>query len=117
MPSSRSIDAPRRHPDRLHHLTAGADQDPLLRLGLDQDHGLDPDQIAVRAVRVLHRLDRNLDRVRNLLARAREHLLAHELGEHHSLRLVGALLGLEVERPRGQERNQVIDERTDPRAR
>ena len=61
------------------------------------------------------RLDLDLDRVRHLLAGARQHLLADELGEHDRLRLVGALLGLEVERPLGQQRHQVVDERPDAR--
>ena len=36
--------ASRSHTDGLDHTTTRADQDPLLGLGLGQDHGLDPDQ-------------------------------------------------------------------------
>ena len=56
----------------------------------------------------LDRLDLDLDRVRHLLARAGEHLLADELGEHHLLRLVGVLAGAEVERAGGQQSNEAL---------
>ena len=48
-------------------------------------------------------VDLDLDRVRHLLARAVQDLLAHELGEHDVLGLVGDILGREVERALGQQ--------------
>ena len=61
-------------------------------------------------------VDLHLDRVRDLLARAVQHLLAHELGEHDVLGLVGDLLGREVERPLGQQPGEVVDQRGDAAA-
>ena len=118
VPSSRSIARRDGDPDRLDHLAAGADQDPLLGLGLGQDHRLDPDQIGIaQGPAVFDRLDLHLDRVRHLLAGAREHLLAHELGEPHVFGLVRELLGLEVERALGQQRHEAVDERSERRRR
>ena len=58
-------------------------------------------------------VDLDLDGVRDLLARAVQHLLAHELGEPDVLGLVGDLLEREQERPLGRELDEVLDERAD----
>src|SRR5690242_19379943 len=65
-----------RHADRLDHLAARPDQDALLGLGLDEDHGLDPHELLAAPVDVL---DLDLDGMRHFLARACQHLFAHEL--------------------------------------
>src|SRR3954449_10503808 len=67
--------------DRLDHPAAGADQDALLRLGLDPDEGADDRDLAA----VVDLVDLHLDRVRDLLERAAQHLLADELRQHHVL--------------------------------
>src|ERR1035437_4332474 len=100
------------HPDRLDHLPPGADHDPLLRLGLHQQHRLDPDQVLALAP---DRLDLHLDRVGHLLTRAPQHLLAHALGEPHVFGLIRELRGPEVERPLRQQRGQVLAQRRHPR--
>ena len=46
--------------------------------------------------------------MRHLLARARKHLLAHELGEHRRLGLVRALVARVVERSLGQQLDQLL---------
>ena len=102
--------APRGRPDRLDHPAAAPDHDPLLGLRLDPQQRAHGEQVAA----LLDLLDLDLDRVRDLLARAGEHLLAHELGEHAPLRLVGDLLGREVERALGQQRGEVVDQRRHP---
>src|SRR4051812_3793329 len=75
--------------DLLDLRSSLADQDPLLRLGLDPDLGLDRDQ-AVGARRDL--ADGDFDRVRNLLPGPVEHLLADQLGQQQLARLVAAVL-------------------------
>ena len=60
---------------------------------------------------LVDRLDLDLDRVRQLLTGAPQHLLAHEFGEHDVLGLVGVLARLEVERAGGQQCHEVLDER------
>ena len=99
--------APRAGPDRLDHAPAGADQDALLRLGLDQHHRLEPNQIR-RCCSIV--LDLDLDRVRHLLTRPGQDLLAYQLGEHHRLGLIRALTRLEVERALGQQRDEVVEQ-------
>ena len=65
-----------------------------------------------RSARVaLDVLQLDLDRVRDLLERAPQHLLAHELGQAHVLGEVGALGGREQERPLGHQRRQVLGQR------
>ena len=90
----------RRGPDRLDHAALVADQDALLGFRLHPHRRADGD----RAVVLLDLVDLDLDRVRDLLAGAQEHLLAHQLGEHDVLGLVGVVLGREVERALGQQR-------------
>ncbi len=58
-------------------------------------------------------VDLDLDRVRDLLARAVQHLLAHELGQPHVLGLIGDLLEREQARALGRELDQVLDERAE----
>ena len=98
VPSSRSSSRRAAVPDRLDHPPAGADQDALLRLGLDPHERAHEGQ-AVLAL--LDLVDHDLDGVRDLLEGAPQHLLAHELGQQHLARLVGALLGREEERALG----------------
>ena len=62
-----------------------------------------------RVLALLDLLDLDLDGVRDLLAGAQEHLLAHQLGEHDVLGLVGEVLGREVERALGQQAGEVVD--------
>ena len=69
--------------DLAHHRALLADEDPLLRLGLDVDEG-------AHAV-VLELLDLDRDRVRDLLARQLERLLADDLGDALLEREVGRL--------------------------
>ena len=109
MPSSRSISLRAAVPIALTIAAARADQDPLLGLGLDPHERAHGDQ----AVALLDLLDLHLDGVRDLLAGAAQHLLAHQLGEHTLLGLVGDLVGREVERPLGQQRDEVLDQRPD----
>ena len=66
---------------------------------------------AIGRLALLDLLDLDLDRVRDLLAGPREDLLAHELGEHDVLGLVGDVLGWEVERPLGQQPGEEVDQR------
>ena len=106
-PSSRSSSRRAAVPIALIIAAAAADHDALLGLGLHPQQRADGDQVAA----VLDLLDVDLDRVRDLLAGAGEHLLAHELGEQDGLGLVGDLLGREVERALGQQRGEVVDER------
>ena len=68
---------------------------------------------STRSSRSIDLVDLDLDRVRDLLARAVQHLLAHELGQPHVLGLVGDLLEREQERPLGRELDEVLDERAD----
>ena len=76
------------HADRLDHAPAAADQDALLRLGLDQHARASTRNLPSLLLDVL---DLDLDRVRNLLAGADQDLLAHQLGQQHRLGLVRAL--------------------------
>ena len=62
-------------------------------------------------------VDLDLDRVRDLLERPPQDLLADELGEHDVLGLVRAVLGREQERPLGHERREVLAQRPHPLAR
>ena len=101
--------AARRGPDRLDHRAAAADEDALLGLGLDPQQRVDLDEV----VALDDLVDLDLDRVRDLLARAVQHLLAHELGQPHVLGLVGDLLEREQERALGRELDEVLDERAD----
>ena len=96
-------------PDRLDHRAAAADEDALLGLGLDPQQRVDLDEV----VALDDLVDLDLDRVRDLLAGAVQHLLAHQLGEPHVLGLVGDLLEREQERPLGRELDEVLDERAD----
>src|SRR6185503_11083513 len=64
---------PRAGADRPDHAAALADEDALLRLGLDEH-----DRVHAPLVELL---DLDPDRVRNLLPRVRERLLADELGD------------------------------------
>src|ERR1700729_8933 len=57
--------AARGGPDRLDHLSAGADQDPLLGFGLDQHDRLQANQIGMMLL--LDRRDLDLDRMWHLL--------------------------------------------------
>ena len=86
--------APRRDADRLDHAAVGADQDALLGLGLDHSSA----RTITSSLLLDDLVDLHLDRVRDLLARAVQDLLAHQLGQHHALGLVGHVVGREVER-------------------
>src|SRR3954451_23918057 len=66
-----------------------ADQDPLLRLGLGPDLGLDDHQPVVARLDLQHR---DLNRVRDLLPGAVKHLLADQLGQQQLAGLVAAVL-------------------------
>src|SRR3954465_8795470 len=99
------VDLPARHllhlpargaSDRLDHPPAGADQDALLGLGLGPEAGVD-DQRAV--VALLELVDLHLHRVRHLVARALERLLADQLGEPDRLGQVALLLRRVQQRP------------------
>ena len=93
-----------RRADRLDHRAAAADEDALLGLGLDPQQRVDLDEV----VALDDLVDLDLDRVRDLLARAVQHLLAHELGQPHVLGLIGDLLEREQERPLGRELDEVL---------
>ena len=90
--------APRGGADRLDHPALGADQDALLGLGLHPGTRLHADEILARVVDLL---DDDLDRVRHLLERAPQHLLADELGEQHLVGLVGGVVDVEENGPSG----------------
>ena len=95
--------------DGLDHAAVVADQDALLGLGLDPHRGADGE----RALELLDLLDLDLDAVRDLLTRAQQDLLAHQLGQHHVLGLVGDVLGREVEGALGQQRDDVVEQLRD----
>ena len=88
--------APRGGADRLDHPPAGADEDALLRLGLDPHAARGPTVRSSRAL--LELLDDDLDGVRDLLEGAPQDLLADELGEQH-------VLGAGRERSSGGKKN------------
>ena len=58
-----------------------ADDDALLRVALDVEHGVDVDHVVAALVRQ-HLLDQDGDRVRQLVAHALERGLADQLGDH-----------------------------------
>ena len=104
-PSSASISGRARVPISLDHLPRLAHEDLLLRLGLDEDR---------RAHDLLAELlDLDRDRVRHLLARQLQRLLAHELGDLRLDREVGPLLGREVQRPLGQQPDELVAQLVD----
>ncbi len=105
--------APGGGPRRLDHPPAGSDQDPLLRLRLDPHERADEGQAILAC---LHLVDHDLDRVRHLLEGAPQHLLAHELGQHHLERLVGAVLGGEEEGALGHQPGEVVAQGLDAAA-
>ena len=76
-PISRSISLRAAVPIALDHAPARPDQDALLGLRLGPDRGPHGDELA----RVVDLLDLHLDGVRDLLAGAPQHLLAHHLGQ------------------------------------
>src|SRR5437868_12523860 len=91
--------------DLAHHAARAADDDLLLRLGLDVDH---------RPHRPLDDLlDLDRDRVRQLVAGQLERLLADELGDLHVVLDVRAHVGREVERPFRQELHELVAELAD----
>jgi hypothetical protein len=104
--------------ERMTNQIASTIQDKIQPLGVDQRAGscnrLPHDLVDVLFVELkrqgigarqdLELVDLHLDRVRHLLARAVQDLLAHELGKQDRFRLVGPLVGREVERPRRQQR-------------
>ena len=81
-PSSRSSSLRAAVPIALIMRPPRADQDALLGLGLDPERARGR---VIRSPRVLDLLDLDLDGVRDLLARAEQHLLADELGEQDVL--------------------------------
>jgi hypothetical protein len=105
---------PRRGADRAHHAAALADQDRFLRLRLGPDPRVDEQQAVFPLVDVV---DLDLDRVRELLAGALEHLLADELGQPHVLGHVRVLLGRIHELALGHHADQLADDVADTRAR
>ncbi len=75
-----ALDRPARSgADRFDHAAARADHDSLLRLGLDQDHRSDAHELRLAILDLLDLLDLDLDRMRDLLARARQDLLPDQL--------------------------------------
>ena len=60
---------------------------------------------------LLELLDLDADRVRHLLPCERERLLAHELRDPRLEREVGRLALAEVERPFGEQRDEVVAKR------
>jgi hypothetical protein len=103
----------RRRPDRLDHLAVGADQDALLGFRLGPHRRANRRDVAG----LLDLVHLDFDRMRHLLPRAVEHLLANQLGEHDLLALIGALVGREVERALGKEADELVDERAHARPR
>ena len=110
VPSSRSMARRAATPIDLIILPRAPMRIPFWDSVLGEHHGLDPGQVRARMGDVLH-LD--LDGMGDLLPRARQHLLADELGEQHRGRLVRALSGGEVERPAGEQPDQVVHQRRD----
>ena len=97
---------PRAGADGLDHAAALADEDALLGLGLDDEDSVHP--------RLLELFDLDADRVRHLLARERERLLADELRDPRLDREVGRLALTEVERPLGEQRDEIVLKRAEP---
>src|SRR6266849_4317878 len=109
MPDDR-LDLRARAPTDLpHHRTALADDDLLLRLRLDEQVGLDH--------LLPELLDFDRDRMRKLVLRQAQRLLAYELADLHLDRQIGALLLRKIERPFGEQRDQLLAEVFDPVAR
>ena len=105
MPEQRLDLGPRPCPDVPYHRAALADEDLLLRLGLDEDRGAHD--------LFLHLLELDGNRVRHLVARQPERLLADQLGELQVDREVGALLLREVERSLRQQPDELVPELRD----
>ena len=99
--------------DRLDHRAGGADQDALLRGGLDPDQSPDTDQVVVLA---LDLFDDHLDRMGHLLEGAADHRLADQLGDEQLRRLVGGGLRAEHERPLGEHLAEVGDQLSQARS-
>ena len=98
-PSSSSARRRAALPTALEHLAAVADDDPLVGLLRDVDRHGDAHELRV----LVERLDRDRDAVRDLLARAAEDLLAHELADEEAHRPVAELLGVEERLALGEE--------------
>ena len=86
--------------DVLDDRAALADDDLLLRLGLDEEECTD--------CLVVHLLDLDGDRVRDLVASQPQRLLADELRDLRLHREIGALLAREVQRPLRQKRDELF---------
>src|SRR5829696_734746 len=100
--------------DGPHHLAPGTHQDALLRFGL-RPHPRPHDEQAIALV-FLNLVDLDLHRVRHLLTRAEQHLLAHQLGKPQLERLVTCLLRRIEKGALRHERHKLLDHRRDSRS-
>ena len=100
---------PGTHADLAHHRALLADEDLLLRLGLNDD--VDAHDLAFQL------LDNGGERVRHLLARQVQRLLAHELADLLLGRDIARLAGREVGRAFAEQRRDVVAELADAVAR
>ena len=102
--------AARLDADALDHLASLAHEDALLTLALDVHRGMQAQQIALGALELIAD---HADGMGDLLARAQQDLLAHELGDHDLIRLVGAHALGEPTRALGQKACHHVHERLD----
>src|SRR4029079_19612956 len=77
--------------DFLDHLAAAADDDRLLRLAIDDDRAVQP-QNRLRPRRLLEAGDDQRARERELGVRELEQFLPHDLGGKEALRLIGEVI-------------------------
>src|SRR5579864_1634411 len=102
--------APSLDANSLDHLAALPDDDWLLRIGVDHNRRKDPRRLTPFR-RLLELIDRHGDRVRQLVARVQEHLLADHLRGEASLGLVRDVLLREEQRALGKSRRDFHLER------
>ena len=95
--------------DPLEDLAALSDHHPLLAVALDDDVDADPRPLPLGHLRG--------DRIRQLVTGDGEQLFANELGDPSLFGQVGHLVVREVLRTFGQQRAEVLDQRSDAVAR
>src|SRR5436190_2257744 len=100
--------APRLGADALEHGAALADQNPLLRLLLDEDGGVDVQPLGPLVLDEV--LDAHGHRVRHLLVREVEDLLAHDLRDVERLGLVARRVGREEQGVLRQRAHEEVEQ-------
>ena len=85
--------------DPLDHVAALADHDRLLRLAVDHDRAVQPQDAGSAPLRLLEPVDDDGARERNLGVRELQQLFADDLGGEEPLRLVGQVVGADSAAP------------------